>query len=256
MNDALTLDLVEHFERHSFLRSKGFYHLLLLDGYGSHCTVPFVKYCWDHWIIPFCFPPHMTHLFQPLDVILFQPYKHHHSVAVNDAMQTGCKDFNKLEFLNTLTSIGDQTFRETSIRSAFCRSGFIPLCPQVVLKKLKRYEPSGAMAQLEDGSPPLEALPLPATATRPTIPDCPSVPTIPRTVRSLKRQGKHLLSCDMEPEFCKKLVPYLKGSQEQAEARGLALEQLDITEAAMRTRSLQQQRSCARLKHGEALTVE
>jgi hypothetical protein len=60
----------------------------------------------------------------------------------------------------------------------------------------------------------------------------------------------------MEPEFCKKLVPYLKGSQEQAEARGLALEQLDITEAAMRTRSLQQQRSCARLKHGEALTVE
>jgi outer membrane biosynthesis protein TonB len=75
-------------------------------------------------------------------------------------------------------------------------------------------------------------------------------------VRSLKRQGESLLSGDMDPKFRRKLATCLKGAQAQAEAGALALEQLDITDAAMRTRSLRQQRSRARLKHGGALTVE
>jgi hypothetical protein len=135
------------------------------------------------------------------------------SAAVNEATQTGCEDFNKIELLNSLPGIRNQTFKETSISSAFQESGIIPLCPQVVLEKLKRHEPSDAMVQHEnDVRLPQTPLPL-ATPTRPSTPDRPSTPATPMTVRSLKRQGEDLLSCNMDPTFHKKLVTYLKGSQ-------------------------------------------
>ena len=57
--------------------------LLLLDGHDSHISVDFIDYCHDHNIWPLCLPPHTTHLMQPLDVVVFQPYKHHLGRAVD-----------------------------------------------------------------------------------------------------------------------------------------------------------------------------
>jgi hypothetical protein len=77
VNDELSLEWLRHFERYSARRQVGVYRLLLLDGYGSHCTMEFITFCDDHKIIPFCLPPHSTtQLLQPLDVVVFQPYKH------------------------------------------------------------------------------------------------------------------------------------------------------------------------------------
>ena len=45
--------------------------LLLLDGYGSHCILEFVTFCEAHKIISICLPFYFTHLFQPLNVIIF-----------------------------------------------------------------------------------------------------------------------------------------------------------------------------------------
>jgi hypothetical protein len=70
-NDELSLRWLEHFEHHSALRQQGEYRLLILNGYVSHCTVEFIQYCEAHKIIPFCLPPHTTHILQPLDVVLF-----------------------------------------------------------------------------------------------------------------------------------------------------------------------------------------
>jgi hypothetical protein len=251
MNDALTLDWIRHFEKNTAERSSGSYRLLLLDGYGSHCTVPFVKFCWEHRIIPFCFPPHMTHLLQPLDVVLFQPYKHHHSVAVNDATHTGCEDFNKIEFLNSLTGIRDKTFKETSVISAFQKAGIIPINAELILEKLRCLEPPISNVARDNA-----AAGTTTTYTRPSSPTVSSTPATPTTVRSLKRQGEELLKCDMDPEFCKNLATYVKGSQAQAERGALALEHVDLTEVAMRARSLRQQRSRTRLQNGGAVTVE
>ena len=50
--------------------------MLHLDGYGFYCTYEFITYCDEKKIISFCLPPHTIHFFQPLDVIVFQPYKH------------------------------------------------------------------------------------------------------------------------------------------------------------------------------------
>ncbi len=77
------LQWLYHFNQYSTQRQAGAWRLLILDGYGLHCTLEFITYCDQHRIVPLCFPPHATHLMQPLDVVVFEPYKHHHSEAVD-----------------------------------------------------------------------------------------------------------------------------------------------------------------------------
>ncbi len=95
--------------------------------------------------------------------------------------------------MNTLTGIREQTFWETFIHLAFRKSGIIPLCPQVVLKKLKQHKPSRAEVQQESVAGAPQACPLLAMKTRPSMPDCLSAPATPCTVHSLKQQGESLL---------------------------------------------------------------
>ena len=92
-------------KRFTIKRQLGKWRLLLLDCYGSHYTKEFLDFCDDQHIIPYCLPPYMTYLLQPLDVVCFQPYKHFHAEAVDAATRTGCSDFNKLEFLTALGSV-------------------------------------------------------------------------------------------------------------------------------------------------------
>ena len=70
-NDELSLDWVKHFDKYSSRCQKGGWWLLLLDGYGSHCTYEFLNYCEDRNIVVFCLPAHTTHFLQPLDVVIF-----------------------------------------------------------------------------------------------------------------------------------------------------------------------------------------
>jgi len=84
-NDDLTVKWLAHFYRFGAKRQEGVYRLLLLAGFGSHCTKEFLDYCDQHKIIVFCLPPDSSHLLQPLDVVVFQPYKHYHAEAVEKA---------------------------------------------------------------------------------------------------------------------------------------------------------------------------
>jgi len=101
-NDGLTVKWLAHFHRFSAKRQEGVYRLLLLDGFGSHCTEEFLDYCDQHKIIVFCLSPDSSHFFQQLEVVIFQPYKDYHAEAVEKATRTGCGDFNKSEFLDTI----------------------------------------------------------------------------------------------------------------------------------------------------------
>jgi hypothetical protein len=116
--------------------------LLLLDGYGSHHTLEFVNYCDENGIIPFAFPPHTTHILQPLDVVVFQQYKHYHTKAIDIAVRDGCIQITKVEFLAAISDIRRKTFKESTIYSAFTKTGLIPFNPEVVLQKIKPTTPS------------------------------------------------------------------------------------------------------------------
>ena len=198
-NDVLCFEWIKHFEQFTTKRQLGKWHLLLLDGYGSHCTKEFLDFCDDHHIIPYCLPPHMTHLLQPLDVVCFQPYKHFHAEAVDAAIRTGCSDFNKLEFLTALGSVREQTFKRTTILSTFRQTGLIPFNPNIVLSILPATTPS----------PP--STPPPADCT-------PELPTVPLTIRSLKRQANELWDYPdpTSPTYRQRLHTYFTGSLAQA----------------------------------------
>ena len=50
-------------------------------------------------------PPYVTYLMQPLDVIIFQPYKYYHSKAFDKAVRLGFNDFTVQDFLQELNII-------------------------------------------------------------------------------------------------------------------------------------------------------
>ena len=76
--------------------------MLFLNEYDSHCTFEFITYCDEKKIILFCLPPYTTYFFQLLNMVVFQPYKHWHAKALDEATQTGCYNFNKVKFLHFL----------------------------------------------------------------------------------------------------------------------------------------------------------
>ena len=104
-NNELTLKWLTHFEEYSRQHQLSVWRLLICNGYSSYCTYEFLDYCDCHKIIPFCFPAHATHIMQPLDVVVFAPYKHHHAKAVDTTTQPSCSDFNKTKFLAAIMSI-------------------------------------------------------------------------------------------------------------------------------------------------------
>jgi hypothetical protein len=79
ISDDIAFDWVQHFHEHKKDRisKPNPPRLLLMDGHGSHLTYNFLQCCGSHYIIPFVFFRHTTHLVQPLDGQPFLVYKHY-----------------------------------------------------------------------------------------------------------------------------------------------------------------------------------
>jgi hypothetical protein len=140
INDAISLAIIKHIDKHSIQRQVGLKRLLLLDNHECHLSIAFLEYAEKHNFILFALPPHTTHFLQPLDVGCFQPNKHYHRKAVNLSARMGNQYYSKLDFLQDLQNIRQQTFKETTIKSSFKRCGIWPFEPDVILDQLKPVE--------------------------------------------------------------------------------------------------------------------
>ena len=114
--------------------------MLLMDGYGSHSTYKFLKYCADNKIITYFLPPHTTQLIQPLDVAVFGPYKHWHGEAIGDHNRLGLTAVTKVDFLDMLNGFRTKAMKTGTIQKAFRTSGIWPLNAQIVLDKIDVLE--------------------------------------------------------------------------------------------------------------------
>jgi DDE superfamily endonuclease len=207
-NDELSLQWIQHFNKFTTPRAAaGAYRLLIFDGYGGHCTFQFIQYCDQHRIIPFCLPPHTSHLLQPLDVVVFQPYKHHHAKAVNYAIRTGCTDFNRLEFLAALPAIRKETFKPATIISAFKKTGLVPWDPKIVMDKVRE-----AIRDEDDIAGQLKALNRPLTPPS----NASYQPIRPTTPHSLVMASTHLRNAlstsTIDSPTRKHILSFIKGS--------------------------------------------
>jgi DDE superfamily endonuclease len=54
--------------------------MLIIDDYKLHLTIEFINYCYkpNVKISVFLLPAYLTHLLQPLDIKVFQSFKHYH----------------------------------------------------------------------------------------------------------------------------------------------------------------------------------
>jgi len=120
---------------------KGKYRLLLLDNHECHLSLKFQEYCEAEGIIPFALPPHTTHFLQPLNIGCFQPNKYYYREAVNEVTRIGNQDYNQIDFFVDIERIHRQTFKELTIKSSFKKTGIWPFNLEIVLQKLKEFEP-------------------------------------------------------------------------------------------------------------------
>ena len=140
-NDEISLHWIRHFDQYSNKTSISAKRLLILDGHGSHHTKEFIQYCDDHQIIPFGLPSHLTHLLQPLDVVVFQPLKHYHAKALDLMVRDGLTNITKLEFLACIQGVRKQAFKRSTVISAFKKTGIYPFNPLPILQQLQDRQP-------------------------------------------------------------------------------------------------------------------
>lgn len=136
-NDQISYGWLQHYEEHSRCLQVGAKRLLLLNGHGSHHTREFIKFCDDHGIIPFGLPPNLTHLLQPLDVVVFQPYKHYHGMAVERLVRDGIAHIAKINFVAEIEGIRAEALKRSTIISAFKKTGISPFNPSIVLEQIE-----------------------------------------------------------------------------------------------------------------------
>jgi hypothetical protein len=77
-NDLLAIDWLKFFHHNTkdrLPKKKIQPRLLIMDGHRSHLTYEFLELCDFYNIIPYCCPPHTTHLIQPLDGSPFRTLK-------------------------------------------------------------------------------------------------------------------------------------------------------------------------------------
>ena len=179
-------------------------------------------------------PPHTTHLLQPLDVCVFQPLKHWHSEAVNEAVQNGDETFSKVEFLNAFNSFRRKAFKESIIHSAWKKTGLIPYNPALVVDKVREGLPSTC-----NTTPPPDWLPHDKT---------------PKSVKDMRESMfNQLANAPMPEAFRQTWAKFAKGACQIAQKTELLEAKLNTTIAAENARKTRQRQANKVLKTGGIL---
>ena len=112
----MTLDLLTPtvFQRFTAAKARRKYHLLLVDGHGSHLTKEFLEYCHGHKIILAVYPHHSTHTLQPLDVVMFKPLSTAYSKKLTERVfkHQGFVPVKKRDFFKLFWDAWELSFTE------------------------------------------------------------------------------------------------------------------------------------------------
>jgi DDE superfamily endonuclease/helix-turn-helix, Psq domain/Tc5 transposase DNA-binding domain len=135
-NNDTGLDWIRHFDKHTFVRRKGAYRMIVLDGHESHLSVPFEEFCKEKNIITLCLPAHSSHLTQPFDVGCFSVLKRAYGRELEDLIRAHINHITKLEFFIAFKAAHIATMTSENIKAGFRGAGLVPYDPQVVLSKL------------------------------------------------------------------------------------------------------------------------
>lgn len=231
-NDILGFQWMVAFHRRTVKRTKGTWRLLICDAYGSHCTKEVLAFAIAHRIRIFHLPAHTSHFLQPLDKTVFQPFKHWHGMAVNEAARTGCDKFSVMEFLAALNNIRASTFKDTTIRAAFRETEIVPLNAQI----------------------PIDVIKCRGWDARPSTPTGPPEVTIPETLQELRVLISGLRSGEISPSKTNQWMFYEAAARLTVKG-DLASDALETTQAATKARDRRNDAPRRQLAKGGVLKV-
>ncbi|KII87308.1 hypothetical protein PLICRDRAFT_61225, partial [Plicaturopsis crispa FD-325 SS-3] len=105
--------------------------LLIIDGHGSHVTGEMRELAVENNIHLFCLPPHTTHRLQPLDVGVFGPFQNKWAQRCDAVLHETGEEIRRADFVKEYMSVRAQTFSETTIKSAWAKTGINPRNPNI-----------------------------------------------------------------------------------------------------------------------------
>jgi hypothetical protein len=141
-----------HFFKERFLpftaqdRKKGKV-LLIMDNFGAHVQLAVLPLAYENNVVLVSFPPHATHILQPLDVVIMQAFKKWLSKAVQLWRLHGNNSLRVLNWVAAMEVISrpwgtmkqsawDATHKPTRIMKAFEETGIYPFNPSAANVKL------------------------------------------------------------------------------------------------------------------------
>jgi len=140
-NDELAIIWLQHFIKETKCEENGnsLWKLIILDSHTSHMTPELRLMAAQYNIHLFTLPAHLTHVLQPLDVGIFQPYKHWHKEAVHSSIRKLDLSYTVSSFIRDLPEIRANTFKASTVIHAFRNSGIWPVDREEALSKLQKY---------------------------------------------------------------------------------------------------------------------
>ena len=100
-----------------------------MDGYSSHINIKFIEFYQSKKIVPIYLLLYLTHLLQPLDLVIFSVLKQLYLSKVNKYAARGITGINRDYFLQILGEIRPQVYTRQLITSAFKAAGLFPFNP-------------------------------------------------------------------------------------------------------------------------------
>ena len=140
INDNVALEQLQHFVDYIKNKRQDTWLLLIIDGYESYMTISFHNLATKNKIVLFYFLPYFTYLIQPLNVRVFQLFKHYHIDAIDKVVRLGDKKFGKLKFLAVFQLFCNQTFKPITICHAFKLTGLVLFDFNVILDKIRKKQ--------------------------------------------------------------------------------------------------------------------
>ena len=102
--------------------------VLFFDGHHSHLTMDLIKLARENNIHLICFPPHCTHILQPLDVSVFSPVKDvWRKILKEYQLGTCAATVTKEDFPRLISKLWEISFLPGHLRSGFLKCGLCPL---------------------------------------------------------------------------------------------------------------------------------
>ncbi|PCH35479.1 CENP-B protein, partial [Wolfiporia cocos MD-104 SS10] len=113
------IEWIRHFDLQTKEKAAGHRRLLLVDGHVLNCMKGFLDYMHANHINVVCYPPHSTHIYQGLNIVIFSVLKRCWTEAHDRFEHETGQKVSKLNFLSIYGRAHVKALTADNIHTAF-----------------------------------------------------------------------------------------------------------------------------------------